>query len=721
MKRAQRQTGVALWRQIADSIREAITGGAYDETDMVPWEMASAEQFFVNRHTLRSPLTNLAQEGIVGAAQGGGTLIDLQEKLNLTFIGQVHRGLRLYFPYSRPNRNNMGWRIGFIRSRTSLVAALVVLSAPALPVKAQEPNFQIGSSVISELKYKPGFKHFDYVNPEAPKGGNLRLSASGTYDTFNPLLSKGVKAVGLTLPFETLMKSPDDELLSSYGLLAEGVSFPEDVSRATFRLRKEAQWADGSSVTPEDVVFSFDRSKELNPLLSNYYKHVVKAVKTGERDVTFIFDEKNNKELPNILGQLMVLPKNWWEGAGPDGKPRDISKTTLEPVMGSGPYKIASFSPGATIRYELRDDYWGKDLNVNVGQNNFGSITYTYFADRDVQFEAFRAGNSDYWQETAAARWATGYDFPAVKDGRVTKEDVANPVRAKGVMQALVPNMRRDLFKDIRVRKALNYGFDFEELNRSLALNSYQRINSYFWNTDLASSGLPQGRELEILQGLKDKVPPEVFTTPYSNPVGGDPQKSRENLRTAISLLKEAGWELKNNRMVNSKTGQPMNFEILLSSPTLERWAVPYANNLKKIGIDARVRTVDASQYTNRVRSFDYDMIWNTWVETINPGNEQAMFWGSGSANQQGSRNYAGIANPAVDELIRMIIFAPNRDEQVAAIKAMDRVLLAGNYVVPLYYRDKQSIAYWNTITHPAEFPTYSLGFPDAWWSTTAK
>ncbi|MGO7019941.1 extracellular solute-binding protein [Rhizobium leguminosarum] len=598
----------------------------------------------------------------------------------------------------------------------SLAGALAPMSATG-----QDQPFQIGSSVISEMKYKPGFAHFDYVNPDAPKGGDLRLSASGAFDTFNPLLAKGQAAVGLTLVYDTLMKPADDELLVSYGLLAEGLSFPADVSSATFRLRKEAKWADGQPVTPEDVIFSLDKTKELNPLASNYYHHVVKAEKTGERDVTFTFDEKNNRELPNILGQLMVVPKHWWEAPGPDGKPRDISKTTLEPVMGSGPYKIASFSPGATIRYELRDDYWGKDLNVNVGQNNFRNVNYTYFGDRDVEFEAFRAGNSDYWQETTAARWATGYDFPAVKEGRVKKEEVANPLRATGIMQALVPNMRRDLFKDIRVREALNYGLDFEELNRTVAFNSYKRIDSYFWNTELASSGLPQGKELEILQGMKDKVPPEVFTTPYTNPVGGDPQKSRDNLRKAIALFKEAGWELKGNRMVNTKTGQPMSFEILLSSPMLERWAVPYANNLRKIGIDARIRTVDASQSVNRERSFDYDMIWNVWAETMNPGNEQADYWGSGSVNQQGSRNYAGIANQAVDELIRMIIFAPNRGEQIATIKAMDRVLLANHYVIPLFYRDTYNIAYWNTVTHPAEFPAYSLGFPDAWWSTSAK
>ncbi|PKA43981.1 extracellular solute-binding protein [Rhizobium sullae] len=606
-------------------------------------------------------------------------------------------------------------------SKRSLLVALVALISLPLEVFAQEQSFQIGTSSIGALKYQPGFKHFDYVNPDAPKGGDLRLSTTGTFDTFNPVLAKGEVADGLPLVHDTLMKSADDELLVSYGLLAEGVSFPSDISSVTFRLRKEAKWADGQPVTPEDVIFSLDKTKEHSPLTANYYRHVVKAEKTGERDVTFTFDEKNNRELPSILGQLMVVPKHWWEAPGPDGKPRDISKTTLEPVMGSGPYRIASFSPGANIRYELRDDYWGKDLNVNVGQNNFRNITYTFFSDRDVELEAFRAGNIDYRQETQASRWATGYDFPAVKDGRVKREELPNALRAVGVMQALVPNTRREIFKDARVREALNYAFDFEDMNRNLAFNAFKRVDSYFWGTELASSGLPQGRELEILEGLKDKVPPEVFTTPYTNPVAGDPQKLRDNLRKAIALFKEAGWELKGNRMVNTKNGQPMSFEILLSNPSFERSVLPFANNLKKIGIDARLRTVDASQYTNRVRSFDYDMIWGIWAETMDPGNEQVDYWGSQAANQPGSRNYAGISDPAVDALIRMIIFAPNRKEQVAAIKAMDRVLLANHYVVPLFYSNTSRVAYWDKLTHPAELPTYSLGFPDVWWSKDAK
>ncbi|MEM5471016.1 extracellular solute-binding protein [Hoeflea sp. AS60] len=599
--------------------------------------------------------------------------------------------------------------------------ALAGLFVSAIPSRAEEPAWRHATATIGEPKYADGFAHFDYVNPEAPKGGTLKLSEEGTFDSFNPILAKGELAVGLGLVFDTLMKSSEDEVSSSYGLLAESIAFPDDISKVTFRLNAEARWADGEPVTPDDVVFSFDKAKELNPLQANYYSHVVSAEKTGEREVTFLFDENNNKELPQILGQILVLPKHWWEGTDKDGNVRDISRTTLEPVMGSGPYRIASFNAGSTIRYELRDDYWAKDLNSNVGQHNFGGIEYVYFSDSNVEFEAFRAGTVDYRQENSASKWATAYDFPDVNNGDIKREEIENPLRAVGIMQAMVPNMRRDKFKDVRVREALNFAFDFEDLNHNLAFDALARVDSYFWGTELASSGLPEGREKEILEGLKDQVPPEVFTTPYTNPVGGDPQKTRGNLRQALTLFKEAGYELKDGRLVDAKTGEHFGIEILLSSPSLERSVLPYVASLKKLGIDARIRTVDASQYTNRVRSFDYDMIWNVWGQTLNPGNEQSGYWGSASVDREGSRNYAGISDPAVDQLIRMVIFAQTREEKTAAVRALDRVLLAHHYVVPLFYSKAAKVAYRKKLMHPEELPYYGLGFPEVWWSAEAN
>ena len=606
--------------------------------------------------------------------------------------------------------------------RTLVTATLALaLATGAVAQDPASPVWRNGISTIGELKHPNGFERFDYVNPDAPKGGELKLSETGTYDTFNLVLSKGDSITDLgSLVFDSLLKSAGDDIASSYGLLAEGVSYPDDFSSATFRLRAEAKWADGQPVTPEDVVYSFEKLKEHNPLYANYYRHVISAEKTGDRDITFRFDEKNNRELPSILGQFPVIPKHWWEGTDAKGNKHDISRTTLEPVMGSGPYKIGAFQAGASIRFERRDDYWGKDLNVNVGQNNFGTISYTFFGDKTVEFEAFRTGNVQFYQDNSASHWATFYDFPAAKDGRVVREEIENPLRATGVMQAFVPNLRRDKFKDQKVREALNYAFDFEDLNRSLAYNAFQRVDSYFWGTELASSGLPEGREKEILEELKDKIPADVFTTPYTNPVNGDPQKVRANLRKALDLFKEAGYELKDRKLVNVKTGEPFGFEILLSNPSFERTVTPFVNSVKKIGVDARIRTVDASQYINRIRSFDYDMIYGIWSQTLVPGNEQSDYWGSASANQPGSKNYAGISDPAIDDLIRRIIFAPNRDELVATAHALDRVLLAHHYVVPLFYAKAQRIAYWNNLARPADLPYYGLGFPDVWWSKTA-
>lgn len=601
------------------------------------------------------------------------------------------------------------------RLKIAFAIILTALSLGTSAATAQEPKWRHGMAVVGDLKLPEDFKQLPYVDVNAPKAGELRLGDEGTFDNLNLVIDRGAVAAGAGIIYDTLMKRSEDEVFGTYGLLAEAVSYPDDMSSVTFRLRPEAKWADGQPVTPEDVIFSLEKLKEHSALYSGYYRHVTGAEKTGDREVTFRFDEKNNRELPSIVGDFPVLPKHWWEGKDAQGRQRDISRTTLEPPMGSGPYKIGAVQPGSTIRYELRDDYWGKTLPINLGQYNFKTISYTYFSDADVEFEAFRAGTIDYRQENSSSRWVTRYDFDAVKDGRVTKEALTNPFKATGIMQAFVPNMRRDMFKDARVREALNYAYDFEDLNKNLAYGGLKRVDSFFWGTELASSGLPQGKELEILNGLKDKVPARVFTTPYTNPVGGDPNKVRDNLRTAISLLKEAGWELKGNRMVNAKTGQPLSFEILLNSQSQERTVMPYVTSLKKIGIDARLRIVDASQYINRVRSFDYDMMYGIWGQTMNPGNEQGDYWGSASVNRPGSRNYAGIADPAVDQLISMITFAPNREDQVAAIKAMDRVLLANHYVVPMFYSGEARIAYWNRITHPQRLPEYGLGFPDTW------
>jgi microcin C transport system substrate-binding protein len=606
------------------------------------------------------------------------------------------------------------WTLKFLLS----AAASLSLAIGAFAQDAD--GWRIGTSTVGDLKHPQGFDHFDYVNPQAPKGGTLRLSDEGNFDTLNPLLARGEVGAGLGTVFDTLLTPALDELSSSYGLLAESLKYPDDLTSATFRLRAEAKWADGQPVTPDDVVFSFEQAKKNDPQMEFYYRHVKSAEKTGDREVTFSFDEPNNRELPQTVGQLVIVPKHWWQANGADGKPRDISRTSLEMPMGSGPYKMVSVTPGSKIRYELRDDYWGKNLNVNVGQNNFGAIEYTYYADRDVMFEAFRSNNTDYWWENAAKRWATAYDFPAVKDGRIKREEVENEMRKVGVMVGFIFNLRRDKFADEKVREALNYAFDFEELRRTIFYGSYERIDSFFFRTELASSGLPEGRELEILNEVKDLVPPDVFTKPYTNPVAGDPAKLRDNLRTAIGLLKEAGYELKGSRMVNVKTGQPLSFEILLNGPTIEPIALAFSQNLKKIGIDASVRSIEPSQFTNRWRSRDFDVMYNGWAESINPGNEQAEYWGSDAAKRVGSQNYSGISDPAIDALIPKVIFAKDRDELVAATKALDRVLLAKHIVVPSYGSRTSRLAYWNSITHPAELPEYGLGMPGVWWSTNA-
>jgi microcin C transport system substrate-binding protein len=594
------------------------------------------------------------------------------------------------------------------------------------PVSAQEPNsgrdWRHGLSLFGELKYPAGFKHFDYVNPKAPKGGTVRLIALGTFDNFNEVVAglKGSIAMGTGIISDTLMAPSFDEVSTDYGLIAEAVSHPPDFSSASFRLRSAARHQDGKPITVDDVIFSMQAFKKHNPMLAAYYRHVAKVEQTGEREVTFTFDSPGNREMPVILGQLNVLPKHWWEGTDASGRKRDVGATTLEPPLGNGAYRIKDFVAGRTIVYERVKDYWGKDLNVNIGRDNFDELRYEYFRDSTVAIEAFKADQVDWRTENSAKSWATAYDFPAVRDKRVIVEEF--PQRDRGIMQGFVFNTRREKFKEPRLRRAFNFAYDFEEMNKQLFFGQYKRINSYFDGTELASSGLPQAQELEILEKVRDQVPPEVFTTPYTNPVGGTPENVRANLREGTRLLKEAGYEIRNQKLVNAKTGEAMSVEILTEEPTIERIILFYKPSLERLGIGVSVRTVDDPQYENRLRSWDFDMIIGTWPESLSPGNEQRDYWSSQAADTPGSRNYIGIKNPAVDALIERVIFAKNRAELVAATRALDRVLLWNHYVVPQFTYDKSRTARWDRFSRPDPLPKYGASaFPTVWWWDAEK
>jgi microcin C transport system substrate-binding protein len=580
-----------------------------------------------------------------------------------------------------------------------------------------EPAWQHALSLFGEVKYPAGFKRFGYVNPDAPRGGTVRQLEIGTFDNFNIVVAgfKGAIAEGAGLIYESLTAPALDEVETSYGLLAEAASFPDDRSYVIYRLRNEARWQDGKPVTPDDVIFSFDALKKNSPMFSAYYRHIVKCEQVGPRDVKFTFEGPGNRELPMIAGQLTVLPKHWWEGTDAQGKKRDIAATTLEIPLGSGAYRIKEFEAGRSLVLARVKDYWGQNLPHGIGQNNFDEIRYEFFRDDTVARQAFKADTVDWIPERSAKEWATSYDFPAVKEGRVIKE--LFPTRSVGRMQGWAFNLRRPLFADVRLRRAFNLAFDFEEENRVLSTGVYTRDNSYFDGIpEFMATGLPEGKELEILQTVRDKVPPEVFTTPYQNPVNGNPQNVRTNLREAARLLKEVGFEAKDQKLVDSK-GQPVSVEILCRDQADERIALFYKPSLERLGINASVRTVDDVQYQNRLRSFDFDLTTVVWAQSLSPGNEQRDYFGSQSADRPGGRNISGIKNPAVDALIDRIIFAEDRAELVAACKAMDRVLLWNNYVVPQFTFGFQRYARWDRFSRPDPLPEYGVsGFPALWW-----
>ena len=581
-----------------------------------------------------------------------------------------------------------------------------------LPVLA-EGTARHGLSMFGELKYPAGFQHFDYVNPDAPKGGLVRQEARGTYDTLNGFTIKGSAAAGLGLIYDTLLTSAQDEAFAEYGLLVAGVAVADDLSSVTFTLRPEARWHDGTPVTADDVAFSLDLLKAKGaPFYRFYYANVDKAEALSPHKVKFTFKGQQNRELPLIVGQLPVLPKHYWQG-------RNFDTTTLEPPLGSGPYRIGKVDPGRSITYERVADYWGRELSVNRGRYNFATLRFEYYRDSTVALEAFKANAFDFRQENTAKIWATQYKFPAIKDGRVIKKTLANG-NPTG-MQSFAFNLRRSKFQDRRVRQALALTFDFEWANKNLFFDQYTRTQSFFSNSELASHGLPGAAELKLLEPLRGQIPEDVFTKAYEAPKTDGSGKFRQHLRQAKQLLNSASWSVKEGRLTNATTGQAMEIEILLVNQGFERIVAPMQQAMQRLGVKVSLRLVDTSQYINRLRDFDFDIIVGSWGQSLSPGNEQRDFWGAAAADRPGSRNYIGIKDPAIDKLIDHIIFAKSRAGLIAASRALDRVLLWNYFVIPNWHINKYRIAYWNRFGHPPAPPKYSLGFPDIWWLDGAK
>lgn len=598
------------------------------------------------------------------------------------------------------------------RPITLFKSALLCVALFATPALAQDVAPVHAIAMHGAPKYGPDFAHFDYVNRDAPKGGTLRQGAQGNFDSFNPFIIKGESASGAGMIYDTLLTGSADEAFSQYGLLAESVEMPNDRSEITFHLRRNARWHDGLPITADDVVWTFETLvAEGAPFFRFYYADVANVTALDAHTVKFTFKGTENRELPLIIGQMAVLPKHYWQD-------RDFAKTTLEPPLGSGPYKIGKFEAGRYVAYERVENYWGRDLPVNVGSNNIDTLRYDYFRDANVIVEAFKGGALDLRVETFSKVWATAYDMDEVKGGQIIKE--ALPNHRTAAIQGYVYNLRRDLFKDPRVRQALAYAFDFNWSNRNLFYGLYSRTRSYFGNSELEAKGLPTGAELAILNKYRGRIPDDVFTTEYNPPATKGDGRIRSNLKIADRLLKEAGWVIQGKDRVNVETGQKLSFEILLVSPAFERITLPFAKNLERLGVTAHVRTVDSAQYTKRTETFDYDVVSMIWGQSLSPGNEQRGYWGSTAAATNGSRNLIGVSDPVVDELIEGLIAAPDRAALVAHTRALDRVLQWGHYLIPHWYSSNDRIIYWDKFSRPDVTPMQGLQL-GTWWFDVAK
>ncbi|MGE4351550.1 MAG: extracellular solute-binding protein [Bdellovibrionales bacterium] len=580
----------------------------------------------------------------------------------------------------------------------------------ALPVRAAVGTE--GLALHDTPKYPAGFTHFDYANPDAPKGGTLRMAAIGTFDNLNPFILKGLPAAEISNIFETLMEASLDEPFSQYGRIAQTVTVAPDKGWVAYDLRPEAKFQDNTPITPEDVIFSFETLRDKgHPFYRSYYKDVVRVEKTGPHGVKFTFKNGQNAEIPLLIGQMPVLPAAYWKG-------KDFAATTLEPLIGSGPYRIENVNPGRSITYRRVKNWWGENLPVNKGRYNFDTITIDYYRDATVAVEGFFAGKYDLRIENIAKNWATAYTTPAVKKGDIVQKEIK--LELPSGMQGFIFNTRRPLFNDRRVREAVGLAFDFEWGNRTLAYGAYKRTKSYFANSELASSGLPSGDELKILEAYRGKIPDEVFTQTYEPPKNDGTGNIRRNLRIAADLLDKAGWTLKDGKLVD-KNGAPFTFEIVDSSPMFERWVQPFIRNLERLGIQATYRVVDSAQYQNMMDAFDFDMAIHVFGQSLSPGNEQRDFWSSAKADQKGSRNLIGIHDPVVDELVEKLIHAQTRHELVTLCHALDRVLLWGYYVVPHWNSGVYRIAFWNKFGMPAISPTYGFDPVGLWWFDEKK
>ena len=598
--------------------------------------------------------------------------------------------------------------------KTAIFAAATVLSAAcfAPTTWAQEIKPTHAIAMHGAPKYGPDFKHFEYVNPDAPKGGTIRYGSIGSFDSFNGFISKGESADGIGAIYDSLMTSSSDEAFTEYGLLAESIEVPEDRSWITFHLRPEARWHDGQPVTAEDVKWTYETLITKGaPQFRFYYADVEKAEVLAERTVKFTFKTNENRELPLIIGQMAILPKHYWQA-------RDFKKTTLEPPLGSGAYKLDSFETGRSISYKRVEDYWGRDLPVNIGHNNFDEVRYEYFRDSNIQVEAFKGGAIDFRLENNSKIWATSYDMPEVENGQLVKESVGHQ-KPQG-MQGFTFNTRRAIFKDPKVREALAYAMDFEWSNKNLFYGQYTRTRSYFDNSELASTGLPSADELAVLEPYRGRIPERVFTAEYNPPATKGDGRIRSNLKEADRLLKEAGWVIQGKERVHKDTGEKLAFEVLLIQPAFERITLPFTKNLERLGVQARVRTIDTAQYIERIRSFDFDMLVFSWGQSMSPGNEQRGFWGSDAATSNGSRNLIGIADPVVDELIEGVIAAPTREDLITRVRALDRVLQWSHYVVPHWHIPYDRLIYWNKFTRPEIVPMQGTSV-GTWWYDQAK